>query len=70
VEAGGAVEAGVLGGVPAIPASVKLDTYGYLPSVCVVKILDARNPEYGTPPAEVSMAFTVGLNSVRRDANS
>ena len=60
----------MLGGVPAILVSANPDTYGYLPSVCVVKIPDARNPEYGIPPAEVSTVFTVGFKSVRRDANS
>ena len=60
----------MLGGVPAIPASAKLDTYGTLPLVCVVNIPDAKNPECDSPPAEVSMVFTVGLNSTRRDANS
>ena len=42
---------GVLGGVPAIPASAKLDTYGTLPLVCVVNIPDAKNPECDSPPA-------------------
>ena len=60
----------MLGGVPAIPASAKLDTYGTLPLVCVVNIPDAKNPECDSPPAEVSMVFTAGLNSTRRDANS
>ena len=66
------VAVGVLGGVgvPAIPASAKLDTYGTLPLVCVVNIPDAKNPDCDSPPAEVSMVFTVGLNSTRRDANS
>ncbi len=38
--------------------------------MCVVNIPDAKNPERDSPPAEVSMVFTVVLNSIRRDANS